>query len=44
VVIADEKVQIAFKEANELKAIFLKSSKTANPVRLSAAGQAIFNF
>jgi hypothetical protein len=28
-VIANEKVQIAFKEANELMAIFLKSIETA---------------
>ena len=39
-VITNEKVQIAFKEANELMAIFLKSIETAKPVRLASAGQA----
>ena len=39
-VITNEKVQIAFKEANGLIAIFLKSIETAKPVRLASAGQA----
>jgi hypothetical protein len=35
-VIANEKVQIAFKEANELMAIFLKSIETANQNKISS--------
>jgi hypothetical protein len=34
-VIANEKVQIAFKEANELMAIFLKSVETAKLNKLT---------
>jgi hypothetical protein len=39
-ILSNEKVQVAFKEANELMAIFLKSIETAKPVRLASAGQA----
>jgi hypothetical protein len=36
-VIADEKVRIAFKEANELMAIFLKSIETAKQNKIASA-------
>ncbi len=39
-ILSNEKVQVAFKEANGLMAIFLKSIETAKPVRLASAGQA----
>ena len=39
-ILSNEKVQVAFKEANELMAIFLKSIETAKPGRLASAGQA----
>jgi hypothetical protein len=39
-ILQSERGQSAYKEANQLIAIFLKSIETAKPVRLASAGQA----